>query len=170
MSVLDDLHWSVLQINFIMLYIGCVATSVQLVLIYKTPTMKMLYYVGIGCFIFGSVTFAVFLYFRLNGTHILWFAIFLLALIPFLELFNVTTEELYLKNILALMVPSEIQAFAESIRMGFGRIGAVLGMFTGAFNFHHMYYFVPASVAISAVLVIIMILRKEQFQNPKLIF
>ncbi|XP_066931080.1 uncharacterized protein [Clytia hemisphaerica] len=125
MAVIKLLNWTVLEINLIFLFNGIIISSTCLVLVFKPPSKNQLVNIGIASFIATCYTFGIFLYFRLVNS-IEWFNVALWVIYPFMMSTIVFVDELLTMSVLAQMVPSKIQAFSESIRLMFSRLGATL--------------------------------------------
>ncbi|XP_066936387.1 uncharacterized protein [Clytia hemisphaerica] len=167
MTVIKLLHWTVLEINLIFILNGIIITSICLFLVFKPPSKNQLVNIGIASFVATCYTFGIFLYFRLVN-NIEWINIALWVIYPFMMSTIVFVDELFTMSVLAQMVPSKIQAFSESVRLMFSRLGATLGLFTAAFAFEYILYVCPSFMAISLVLMLFLIWRKEHFQNPRM--
>eukprot|EP00111_Clytia_hemisphaerica_P023232 TCONS_00068328-protein len=112
--------------------------------------------------------YRIYLYFRLVG-DIEWLNVTLWIINPFMKSTVVIVDELFTMSVLAQMVPSNTQAFSESVRLVFSRLGATVALFTAAFAFEYILYLCPAFMAISLVLMLFLFWRKEHFQNPRML-
>ncbi|XP_066923775.1 uncharacterized protein [Clytia hemisphaerica] len=168
MAVIKLLHWTVLEINLIFIFNGIIISSICLVLVFKPPSKNQLVNIGIASFVATCYTFGIFLYFRLVK-NIEWINVALWVIYPFMMSTVVFVDELFTMSVLAQMVPSKIQAFSESVRLMFSRLGATLGLFTAAFAFEYILYVCPSCMVISLVLMFFLIWRKKHFQYPKII-
>eukprot|EP00111_Clytia_hemisphaerica_P004666 TCONS_00013402-protein len=168
MAVIKLLHWTALEINLIFLFNGTIISLMCLFLVFKPPSKNQLVNLGILSFVTTCYPFGCFLYFRLVNS-MEWINVALWVTYPFMMSPIAIVDEIFMMSVLAKMVPSKIQSFSESVRLMCSRFGATLGLFTAAFAFEHILYVCPLFMAISLVLMLFLIWRKEHFQNPRMV-
>eukprot|EP00111_Clytia_hemisphaerica_P016341 TCONS_00048385-protein len=164
----EILHWGIVEINLIFLGNGIAVGIIYLACYFRPPAKEQFYTQAVYSFVAGVCLYAVFLYFSL-GIEITWLNVLLWFVYIFLVAVMIVLERLFLMNTLVQMVPSEIQAFTEGIRLSFSRTGAAIGLFTAAFSFGILFYFCAVCMLVTMVLLALLIWRKKHFQNPKMI-
>ena len=134
----------------------------------KSPNNDSLLYLAMICMFCLAFCQMVYIIFKLlhpNQT----ISIVLWTLYTFCFSISSLMEEIFLINTMASLVPSSVQAFGESVRLSASRTGAVLALLTAAYSFHYLHYVCVGYLTISWMVMILLLWRKRQFQNPKVI-
>ena len=72
-------------------------------------------------------------------------------------------------QMLAVMVTSQVQAFAESVRLTFTYLGSVAAVGSAAFLFRYLVHSSLAFVAGNTIMILIMVVKRKDFQEPSLV-
>ena len=168
MACIEFQHWGIFEINVLNLGYGIMAAIIMVVLVRKTPSNDSLVYLAMICMFCLALCQMVYQLFKLlrpNNT----ISVTLWTLYTFCFSVTALMEEIFLINTMARLVPSSVQAFCECIRLSASRTGAVLGFLTAAYSFHYLQYVIIGYLTISWIVMLLLMWRKRQFQNPKVI-
>jgi len=79
----------------------------------------------------------------------------------------VVMEEIFLIGTMARMTHSTVQAFTESIRLGFSRMGALTALLTAAVTFDYLEYVTLVVMVLSVLGFLLLVWRRKSFIYPK---
>ncbi|XP_066936592.1 uncharacterized protein [Clytia hemisphaerica] len=170
LACLKLLHWDNLEVNIVLIAEGAVSLIFIVVLIYKEPKDEKLYYLGLISWMCMIILYGIFMFFKLDQGNFIWLDSTLWLVETLCTSVMYMGEELFLIGSLAKMVPSNVQAFAQGVRLIFSRFGAALGLFTAAFTFHRLEYFCPILFGVAILLALLLVVRRKYFCNPVQIF
>ena len=165
--IVDVLSWTQLEVDAITFSWAVIATLTLVCFVYKNISQQHLYYFfggAILAMIFGLVILDMIKIYHRNLVLIitLWCifcVLFALAgVAPFI----------FLPSCLAKMVPSSIQTFAESVRMGFSLFGSLTALLSSVYLFKFLSIFVIAHGATLFVWAIIFFIRRKNLMKPNL--
>ncbi|XP_066931042.1 uncharacterized protein [Clytia hemisphaerica] len=160
--------WGIFEINVLNLGYGVMAAIISVILVRKTPSNDSLVYLAMICMFcltFCQMVYIIFKLLRPDNTT----SIVLWVMYTFCFSISVLMEEVLLINAMACLAPSSVQAFCESVRLSASRTGAVLALSTAAYSFHYLQYICIGYLTISWIIMLLLLWRKRQFQNPKII-
>ena len=72
-------------------------------------------------------------------------------------------EDVFLPSVLASLVPSHYQAFAESVRLFFSRFGSILAVSFAALMFKYLEYVCITYITVTFILLVLFIWRMNKF-------
>ena len=165
MVIVKLLHWGPLEINIILLVNG-ISEFLLFMLLLKFPLngMSMVYtswlcalsLTGINLMLiaFKLYNLSLFLNITMWTLYSIFFAIVIIM------------EEIFLIGTLAKMSETGVQAFAESIRLVFSRIGALIALLTASITFQDIEYECAVLAILSGLAFCLLIWRRKSFQSP----
>ena len=164
--VTDVLKWGVVELNSIFL-ISCVF-SIAMTIFIATYKMSANSYYNLNlCVIIGLLLIeTVFLVLKLHNRN-LYLDIAVYSVYSILFGLTFAFEDAYLANIMAQMLPSDVQSLGESIRLVFLRVASIITLFTGGLVFRWI-EFVAASLAVCLIVqFVVMVVRRKYLVSPK---
>ena len=68
-----------------------------------------------------------------------------------------------------VIVTSQIQAFAESVRLAFRYTGSLIAVTCSAFLFKYLYYSSIAFIVGNSAMLLIMVFKRKSFRDPNIV-
>ena len=167
MIIVDILSWTQLEVDAITFSWAVIATLTLICFVYKKISQQQLYYFFGGAILAMICGLAILdmikIYHRNLVLLITLWCIFcvLFALIGVAPL-------TFLPTCLAQMVPSSIQTYAESVRIGFSLFGSLIALLTSVYLFKFLRIFVIVHVATLFVWVAMFFIRRKNLMKPNL--
>ena len=167
MIIVDVLSWTQLEVDAITFSWAVIATLTLICFVYKKISQQQLYYFFGGAILAMICGLAILdmikIYHRNLVLLITLWCIFcvLFALIGVAPL-------TFLPTCLAQMVPSSIQTYAESVRIGFSLFGSLIALLTSVYLFKFLSIFVIVHVATLFVWVAMFFIRRKTLMKPNL--
>ena len=168
MVVVELLRWGPLEINIVLLLNG-IAEFLLFMLLLKFPLngMNMVYTSWLCAMSLTGISL-ILIAFKLYNLNLL-LSITMWTLYSIFFAIVIIMEEIFLIGTLAKMSETSVQAFAESIRLGFARIGALIALLTASITFQGIEYECAVLAILSGLAFYLLIWRRKSFQNPTVI-
>jgi len=137
MAAVQYLDWGIFEINLVNFGYGGFSIFSFFVYMLISPSKRTTAYITIVCILSNVVLFSVFFtwkwYNRNNSINIFLSVLFVVS-------FSVAMimDDVFLPSVLASLVPSHSQAFAESVRLSFSRLGSMLSLLFAASMFNYL--------------------------------
>jgi len=165
LMVIDILHWTILELNIIVFSSGFLGVMAMLYIAKRPFSEKSLYATFLISIFSLIVLMVIFLIIKMYGASnyisiplwCIWVTLFTLVAV---------VEETYLTSTFAKMVPSHMQTFAESIRLGCARCGSITALTTSIYLFDYFTYHTVICSGILLLILFTVIVRRKYLQHP----
>lgn len=168
LAVLEALQWSVTELTATIFLIGVTCTLMCLFFILKELPHKVNYIihlVSLWSFTFAGVWFMLLKCYSFST----WFRVFMLTTYAVIFTMQVYIQDIYLVATLAKLVPSDIQSFADGIRLGSSRMGALFALLFSALLFNYIFPMVICFAVFTDTAFMIYFYRRKILANPVVI-
>lgn len=166
--VIEGLSWSVTTLGWINMTIAINTAGPCLLFFIWSISNKQLYWIGVCgqfCFIVAHVMLVLLRYhdkvYALNVSYVVVYCLTYLAL--------GVGEEVFITSMYAQLISSQYQMFAEGIRFGVYRFGAVMGFVVTAFGFKNMLLVSAVHSVLITLNIIVLVLRRSYLKNPTIV-
>jgi len=162
MAALEYLDWGIFEITFVDFGYGGFSMLTFLIYMLISPSKQTTAYITVVCILNNLIVFAIFLiwkwYNRNNSINIFLSVLFVVS-------FSIAMimDEVFLPSVVASLVPSHCQAFAESVRLSFSGLGSILGLLFGASMFKYLELFCVTYSSVVFILLAFFIWRLNRF-------
>ena len=160
----DKLHYSSQYVSVFNLGLSVILVLLLPVIIFVKVSSKVSYYIGLLSFI---LLILIGLCYKLtNALETKHYNIFLLSIATFLLGLVYTSEDIFLTCTIAKLVKSDIQSFADGMRVLVANCGGALGCLSIALFVEHKDIFYVSILTILLVLIMSIIARWVTLTNP----
>ena len=160
----DKLHYSSQYVSVFNLGLSVILVLLLPVIIFVKVSSKVSYYIGLLSFI---LLILIGLCYKLtNALETKHYNIFLLSIATFLLGLVYTSEDIFLTCTIAKLVKSDIQSFADGMRVLVANCGGALGCLSIALFVEHKDMFYVSILTILLVLIMSIIARWVTLTNP----
>jgi len=164
--VIRLLQWGVLELNIVVFGFGIASVAVLLLLSLCPLSDRRMVYLSWICTLSIAAICAIFLVMKLYR-HNNELNIVLWVFYGIIFSIMVVMEEIFLIGTMARMTHSTVQAFTESIRLGFSRMGALTALLTAAVTFDYLEYVTLVVMVLSVLGFLLLVWRRKSFIYPK---
>ena len=166
--VVNKMKWSVSALNGIAFGRGVSCMLHCMILIFVSISNRQIFHMAIASFLSMVIMTGVYMFmFCYDDNTAL--DIFLWVIYCLLHGVVTLVEEVFFVGVMAKLVSSSMQTFADSIRLSAYRLGALIAFSTSAFAFSSLAEVGTIHIVIMVALVLLLIARRKTIQNPQIV-
>ena len=162
------MKWSVSALNGIAFGMGVSCMLQCMILIFVSVSNRQIFHMAIASFLSMVI---------MTGEYMFMFCyddntaldIFLWVIICLLHGIVTLAEEVFFVGVMAKLVSSSMQIFADSIRLSACRLGTLIAFSTSTFAFSSLVEVGTIHIVIMVALVLLLIARRKTIQNPQIV-
>ena len=166
--IMDILKWSVTSFNAIFLCTGIICVIPCLVLICKTFTDPVVFYISVLSIFGYALLQLIEILFTLHKQNFT-FNVILCVLYCVFYANSMIIKDVLLGGFLAKMVCSQYQSLSDSIRVAFSRVGDIAALMSAPYALQKIDVVGSVYISIILVFIVLLILRKRTLRHPNII-
>ena len=161
MAAVQYLDWGIFEINFVTFGWGIGSILVYVIYMFTSPSKRSSGYINIVCIFCNVIVISIFITWKTynQNTKI---NIFLSVLYGITFPVVALIEYVFLPSVLASLVPSHCQAFAEGARLSFSRVGSMLAVLFAASMFKYLEYVCVTYITVTFILLVLFLWRMKR--------
>ena len=166
--VVGKMKWSVTALSAISFGIGIACMLPCMILIFVSVSNRQIFHVAIAAFLSIIIMTGVYMFIFCYDDNT---AVDIFLWVIFCIMYGVVTivEEVFFVGVMAKLVSSSMQVFADSMRLSAFRLGTLVAFSTSAFAFNYLVEIGTIHIVITVALVLLLISRRKTIQNPQIV-